>query len=62
MAGRLAGLGAPFWVGLALAALQLGWQAARIDTDDPADCLAKFRSNRMVGWLLLAGIVGGHLI
>jgi len=28
--------------------------------DDPADCLAKFRSNRGVGWLMLAGIVGGH--
>ena len=26
--------------------LQLAWQAARVDTDDPADCLAKFRSNR----------------
>ena len=32
---------------------QLAWQAARVDTDDPADCLAKFRSNRAVGWLLL---------
>ncbi len=27
----------------------------------PADCLAKFRSNRAVGWLLLAGIVAGHV-
>ena len=27
-------------------ALQLFWQAARVDIDDPADCLAKFRSNR----------------
>ena len=26
----------------------------------PADCLGKFRSNRAVGWLLLAGIVAGH--
>ncbi len=61
-AGHAAGLGAPFRVGLALAALQLAWQAARVDTEDPADCLAKFRSNRAVGWLLLAGIVGGRLI
>jgi 4-hydroxybenzoate polyprenyltransferase len=60
-AGRAAGLAAPFWVALALAAQQLGWQAARVDIDDPADCLAKFRSNRVVGWLLLVGIVGGHL-
>ncbi len=60
-AGQRAGLSALFWVGLVLAALQLAWQAARVDVDDSADCLAKFRSNRLVGWLLFAGIVGGHL-
>ena len=38
----------------------LAWQAARVATEDPADCLHKFRSNRAVGWLLLAGIVAGH--
>jgi 4-hydroxybenzoate polyprenyltransferase len=59
-AGQAAGLGAPFWAGLGLAVPQLTWQAARVDIDDPADCLAKFRSNRAVGWLLLAGIVAGH--
>ena len=26
----------------------------------PGDCLRKFRSNRAVGWLMLAGIVAGH--
>lgn len=61
MAARNAGEGALFWAGWALAAGQLGWQAARVNIDDPADCLAKFRSNRLVGWLLLAGIVGGRL-
>ncbi|HTV90566.1 MAG TPA: 4-hydroxybenzoate octaprenyltransferase [Stellaceae bacterium] len=50
-----------FFAALAATALQLMWQAARVDTDDPADCLAKFRSNRLVGWLLLVGIVAGHL-
>jgi len=30
------------------------------DINDPADCLAKFRSNRVTGWLLFAGIVAGH--
>lgn len=62
VAAHLAGLGAPFWIGLGGVALQLGWQAARVDTGDPADCLAKFRSNRLVGWLLFAGVVGGHLV
>src|SRR5208282_777181 len=61
-AGVAAGLGVLFWVGLAATALQLAWQAARVATDDPADCLAKFRSNRAVGWLMLAGIVAGHFV
>ncbi len=38
----------------------LAWQTFAVDIDDPADCLAKFRSNRWVGWLLLAGIVAGR--
>jgi 4-hydroxybenzoate polyprenyltransferase len=62
MAGWAAGLGGLFWVGLAAAALQLLWQASRVDIDSPADCLAKFRANRVTGWLMLAGIVSGHLI
>ena len=49
-----------FWAGLAATAAQLAWQAARVATEDPADCLSKFRSNRAVGWLMLAGIVAGH--
>ena len=61
-AGATAGLGVAFWAGLAAAALHLAWQAARVDTDDPADCLAKFRSNRVVGWLVFAGIVAGHIV
>jgi 4-hydroxybenzoate polyprenyltransferase len=59
-AGCVSGLGALFWVGLAGAGLQLAWQAAQVETDDPADCLAKFRSNRAVGWLMLVGIVASH--
>jgi 4-hydroxybenzoate polyprenyltransferase len=60
-AGFAAGLGILFWVGLAGSALQLAWQAARVAVDDPADCLAKFRSNRVVGWLMLGGIIAGHV-
>jgi 4-hydroxybenzoate polyprenyltransferase len=61
-AGVAAGLGIAFFLALAAALLQLGWQAARVDTDNPADCLAKFRSNRLVGWLMLLGIVLGHVV
>ena len=59
-AGHAAGLGAIFWVGLAGATVQLGRQAAVVAIDNPADCLRKFRSNRYVGWLMLAGIVASH--
>jgi 4-hydroxybenzoate polyprenyltransferase len=61
-AGLAAGLGPAFLIGLAPAAAQLAWQAACVDTENPIDCLAKFRSNRVVGWLLLAGIVAGHVL
>src|ERR1700738_4736135 len=55
-AGHAAGIGAMYWVGLAAAAEQLDWQAARVATEDPADCLHKFRSNRGVGWLMTSGV------
>jgi 4-hydroxybenzoate polyprenyltransferase len=54
------GLGMWFWAGLVGSGLQLAWQAAQVATEDPADCLAKFRSNQWVGWLMLGGIVAGH--
>jgi 4-hydroxybenzoate polyprenyltransferase len=61
-AGLTDRLGPVFLLGLALAGAQLGWQAATVNTANPLDCLAKFRSNRFVGWLLLVAIIGGHLI
>ncbi|HEX6979139.1 MAG TPA: 4-hydroxybenzoate octaprenyltransferase [Alphaproteobacteria bacterium] len=60
-AGWAAGLAWPFYVFVAAGAAQLVWQAADVDLDHPADCLAKFKSNRVFGWLVLAGIVAGHL-
>ena len=58
-AGVAAGLGWPYFAMLGLAALQLGWQAATVDIDSPADCLTKFRSNRLTGFLVLAGMIAG---
>ncbi len=60
-AGAADGLGPTFFAALAFVAVQLFWQAARVDIDDPADCLQKFRSNRVTGWLMLAGIVAAHV-
>jgi 4-hydroxybenzoate polyprenyltransferase len=57
-----AGLGWPAMLAVAAVALHLTWQILTVDLDDPADCLTKFRSNRWVGWILLAGIVAGQLI
>lgn len=57
----LGGVGWPGYLALAGVALHLAWQTATVDIDSPADCLAKFRSNRMIGWLLLAGIAAGRL-
>lgn len=61
-AGWLAGLAWPFYVGLALAGAHLFRQAATVDIADPAHCLAVFRSNRTVGWLILAAFVGGRVV
>ena len=55
--GHAAGLGWIFFAGLALATLQLLWQVASVDLDAPRDCLAKFRSNRLFGWIVLASAV-----
>ena len=42
--------------------MQLAWQARNINFDDPVDCLAKFKSNRLFGWLLLAAFVAGGVV
>ena len=61
-AGAAAGLGWPYWAALAGVSLQLLWQVRALNTDDPADCLRRFRSNRWSGWTLLAGIVAARVI
>lgn len=56
-AGALAGLGWPFYLGLGAAAALFAWQAATLRLDNPADCLAKFKTNGWVGVVVFAGIV-----
>ncbi|MGE5516255.1 MAG: 4-hydroxybenzoate octaprenyltransferase [Bacteroidota bacterium] len=60
-AGWTAGVSWPFYPLLALAAGQLAWQVAAGDIDDSPDCLAKFNSNRVFGWLFLAAVVAGKV-
>lgn len=62
VSGWLAGLAWPFWAALALGALQLAWQSWDVKLDDPHDCLRKFKSNRLFGWLLFGGIILGQVV
>ncbi|WP_029011249.1 4-hydroxybenzoate octaprenyltransferase [Azospirillum halopraeferens] len=62
LAGRMAGVGPWFQPVLMLACLHLAWQVATWNPDDQTDCLAKFRSNRWFGWLVLAAIVAGRVV
>ena len=60
LVGTQGGLGVAYLSALLLGAAQLVWQVKAGNIDDPADCLAKFKSNRLFGWLILAGIgLGG---
>ncbi|MBL8710420.1 MAG: 4-hydroxybenzoate octaprenyltransferase [Rhodospirillaceae bacterium] len=45
------------YLGLGGVLAHLLWQVWDVDLDDAADCLAKFRANRFIGWILLFGIV-----
>ncbi len=56
-AGATAGLGWPYLAGVAGVAGHFAWQVTTLEIDDPGNCLVRFRANRFVGWILLAGIV-----
>ena len=56
IAGLLAGAGLIFALGLAAFAAHLAWQVRRLDIDDPAGCLAIFKSNRDAGLILFAAM------
>ena len=55
--GLLAPLGIGYFVLLAGIALHLCWQIALLKPDDQADCLMRFKSNRAIGWLMLAALI-----
>ena len=52
-----AGAGWPVYAALAAVALQMVWQVGTLDIGRPANCLERFKSNRLVGWLLFTGLV-----
>jgi 4-hydroxybenzoate polyprenyltransferase len=55
-AGWSAGAGLVFALGLLAFGAHLGWQIARLDIEDPARCLALFKSNRDAGLILVAAL------
>ena len=56
-----AGVPALAYLGLAAAAAHMARQIAILDIDDGAQCLALFKSNSTVGWLVFAGLIAGGL-
>jgi 4-hydroxybenzoate polyprenyltransferase len=61
LAGWLVNIGALYYFGVAAVAAHLAWQVITVKPHDPADCLHKFKANRFIGWLLLAGILAARL-
>lgn len=57
IAGALAGAHLIFFLAVTLVFLQMSWQVATLDINNPANCLWRFRSNRDVGIAVFLGLV-----
>ena len=57
-----AGLGILALVGLGAGAVQLGWQIATLDIEDPQNCLTVFRSNQHYGWIVFVGLLADTVV
>ncbi len=62
LAGAVAPLGYGYFALLLLVALHLAWQIATLKPGEQADCLAKFKANAAIGWLMLAAILLGQFV
>ena len=62
LAGITGGHGWLFFAGVGMGASQLMWQVWDVDINNPKDCLAKFKSNRLYAWIFLACILGGQVL
>ena len=49
-----------YYIGVSIGALHFVWQIYRLDTDDPRDCLATFKSNKWFGILITVAIIAGQ--
>lgn len=62
LAGVLGGLAWPYYAALGLAFLLLAWQVLFVRLDEASDCLAKFKSNAWLGWIVFVGMLLSPLI
>jgi len=60
-AGWMVALGPFFYAGLAIAAIHAAWQIATLDTENSANCLERFKSNQLFGFIIFMAIVAGHV-
>ncbi|RVE45225.1 hypothetical protein evm_010115 [Chilo suppressalis] len=58
-AGIAAGLDTTYYVALLAYLAHNGAQIYNLDVNNPRDCAAKFKSNSLVGLIVLLGIIGG---
>ena len=56
-AGAMAGAHLVYFLAVTLVFLQMAWQVSTLDTNDPANCLRRFKSNRDVGVAVFLGLV-----
>jgi 4-hydroxybenzoate polyprenyltransferase len=61
LTGEAAELRAPFQFMLIPIALHLGWQLVFWKTDDPADCLLRFKASKWTGLLTALAIAAGRI-
>jgi 4-hydroxybenzoate polyprenyltransferase len=61
-AGIVSGLAWPYFLGVAASVGHLLWQVRTADYGDRLSLARRFVANQWVGWLMLAGIVGGKLL
>ena len=62
MAAIMAGANTFVMFALSAIMLQLTWQVLTLDIMDEANCLARFKSNKVVGWIFLIGILSDMLL
>ncbi len=62
VAGWLVELGWVFYICLLVFASHFAWPVTKVNFDSHEDCLAKFRSNHMLGGLVFAAIILGNIV